>query len=97
MTNETKRKVKRSTEFKRDYKKAVKQGKDIGLLLQVIEKLANDEPLAEKHQDHSLSGNWRGHRECHITPDWLLVYKKTDANGLILTLVRTASHSNLDF
>ena len=95
--NETKRAVRRTSEFKRDYKKAKKQGKDISQLLKVIEMLANDEPLPEKHQDHALIGNWVGHRECHVTPNWLLVYKKTDDKVLILLLVRVASHSNLDF
>ena len=95
--NDTKRLIRRSSEFKRDYKKAKMQGKDIPMLLKVIEMLANDDPLPEKYRDHALTGNWIGHRECHIMPDWLLVYKKTDKNGLVLILVRTASHGNLDF
>ena len=95
--NDTKRVIRRSSEFKRDYKNAKKQGKDIPMLLKVIEMLANDEPLPEIHRDHALTGNWIGHRECHVMPDWLLLYKKTDKNGLVLLLVRVASHSNLDF
>ena len=97
--NETKRAIRRTSEFKRDYKKAKKQCKDISQLLKVIEMLANDEPLPESHRDHALIGNWVGHRECHVTPDWLLVYKKTGdevLEVLVLLLVRIASHSNLD-
>jgi len=64
--NDTKRVIRRTSEFKRDYKKAKKQGKDIPMLLKVIEMLANDEPLPEKHRDHALTGNWIGHRECRL-------------------------------
>lgn len=56
--------------------------------------LANGEPLPPKNKDHQLKGNYKGHRECHIEPDWLLIYKVQD-NMLILTLVRTGSHSKL--
>ena len=94
---DTKREIKRSTAFKKDYKKAEKQGRDIALLLKIIEMLANDEPLPEKYSDHALFGKWKGHRECHVTCDWLLVYKKTDTNALMLLLARAASHSDLDF
>ena len=59
--------------------------------------LADDIPLHEKHRDHALKGIWKGYRECHITPDWLLVYKKTNKNELQLILARLASHSELDF
>jgi len=93
----TKREVHRSAKFRKDLRLAHKQGKDIALLEEIIVKLANDEPLPEKHCDHALSGNWKGHRECHITPDWLLVYRKSDDGGLLLILVRAASHSDLDF
>ena len=97
MTN-TKRQVQRSSQFKRDYKKAKQQpNRDIALLLKIIKMLANDEPLPDKHNDHALVGNWKGYRECHISPDWLLVYQKTDRNELILVLARIASHSELDF
>ena len=97
MTSHTKREVRRSSEFKRDYKRAKKQGKDTSRLLEVIEMLANDKPLPLKYRDHALSGNWKGYRECHITPDWLLVYRKTDNDELLLLLARAASHSDLDF
>jgi mRNA interferase YafQ len=96
MTN-TKREVRHSTEFKRDYKRAKKQGKNIALLFEIIEMLANDKLLPPKYYDHSLSGKWKGYRECHVTPDWLLVYRKTDNNQLLLLLARVASHSDLDF
>jgi len=92
-----KREVHYSAPFRRDYKKAKKQGKDIVLLREIIGKLANDEQLDEKHRDHALSGNWKDHRECHIAPDWLLVYRKNDKDELLLVLARIASHSDLDF
>ena len=53
-----------------------------------------EEPIPEKHKDHALSGDWSGHRECHILPDWLLVYR-IDEGVLVLTLVRTGTHSDL--
>ena len=92
-----KRNVQYSAQYKRDYKRAKKQGKDINMLRKIIGLLANDEPLPKKHRDHALQGNWKGHRECHVAPDWLLVYKKTDNNELLLTLIRLASHSELGF
>ena len=93
----TKREVRRSAQFRKDVRLAHKQGKDISLLNEIIVKLANDEPLPEKYHDHALSGNWKGHRECHILPDWLLVYRKTSDGDLLLFLIRTASHSDLKF
>jgi mRNA interferase YafQ len=95
--SETKRTVLRSSAFKRDYKNAKKQGKDIVFLLEIIALLANDQPLPQKHRDHALTGNWTGYRECHVTPDWLLVYQKKGNTELILSLIRIASHSELDF
>jgi len=93
----TKREITPTAQFRKDLRKSHKQGKNIALLDEVIAKLANDEPLPIKHRDHALTNNWRDYRECHITPDWLLVYKKTDNNGLVLLLARVASHSELDF
>lgn len=90
----TKYTVKPTTQFKRDYKLALKRHLDVKLLEDVVAALAMGETLAEKHRDHSLSGNWAGHRECHILPDWLLVYRIED-NVLVLTLARTGSHSDL--
>lgn len=86
--------VKPTLQFKKDYKLAMKRGLDISLLEDIIAKLALGESLPEKNRDHALSGNWNGYRECHILPDWLLIYKLED-NILILTLVRTGTHSNL--
>lgn len=97
MTNdEVKREIVRSSQFRKDVRLAHKQGKDLTILKRIITMLANDEPLPDKYRDHALVGNWKEHRECHVTPDWLLVYKKTDNNGLVLLLVRVASHSDLD-
>lgn len=86
--------IERTPQFKKDYKLAEKQGLDLNKLKEVITLLANGEPLPPKNKDHQLKGNYKGHRECHIEPDWLLIYKVQD-NMLILTLVRTGSHSKL--
>lgn len=83
-----------TTQFKKDYKNATKRGLPIGELDHVIRLLANDNPLPDKYRDHELGGNWKGFRECHIQPDWLLIYKITN-NNLILSLSRTGSHSDL--
>lgn len=86
--------VKVTNVFRRDYKKAIKRGLDISLLDEIIEMLAFGKTLPEKFRDHALSGNWREFRECHITPDWLLIYRVED-DMLILTLARTGTHSDL--
>ena len=86
--------IKYETTFKRDFKRVVRRGYDVRLLEKVIDFLANEEPLPEKYRDHSLSGEYSDCRECHITPDWLLIYK-TDNNELILYLTRTGTHSDL--
>ena len=83
-----------STQFKKDYKLAMKRGYPIEELDRVIRLLAEDDPLPEKYKDHELSGNWRGFRECHIQPDWLLIYRIYN-NNLILSLARTGTHSDL--
>lgn len=83
-----------SARFKKDYKRAKKQGKDVELLLDIVDLLAEELPLDPKHRDHPLSGDYFGYRECHILPDWLLIYK-VDGRNLILTLTRTGSHSEL--
>lgn len=83
-----------SAKFKKDYKRAKKQGKDVELLLDIVDLLAEELPLDPKHRDHPLSGDYFGYRECHILPDWLLIYK-VDGRNLILTLTRTGSHSEL--
>ena len=91
---ETKYIVKTTTQFKRDYKLAVKRGLKIDLLKDIVAALAMGEKLPEKNKDHALTGNWVGHRECHILPDWLLIYR-IDDDVLVLTLARTSSHSDL--
>ena len=65
----------RSTKFKKDYKKIERQGKDIKKLKNIMVLLAKEESLKPKHKDHFLTGNYQGRRECHIEPDWLLIYK----------------------
>ena len=84
--------IERTPTFKKDFKLAQKQGLDLNKLKEIITLLANGEPLPPKNKDHQLKGNYKGHRECHIEPDWLLIYKIQD-DMLILTLVRTGSHS----
>lgn len=91
---ETKYIVKPTTQFKKDYKLAVKRGLKIDLLKDIVAALAMGEKLPEKNKDHALTGNWVGHRECHILPDWLLIYRIED-DVLVLTLARTGSHSDL--
>ena len=90
----TKYQVKFTTQFKKDYKLAVKRGLKTALLDAVIADLANGVPLPERNSDHALDGNWVGHRECHILPDWLLIYR-IDGDVLVLTLTRTGTHSDL--
>ncbi|MDY6272252.1 MAG: type II toxin-antitoxin system YafQ family toxin [Selenomonadaceae bacterium] len=91
---ETKYEVKTTSQFRREYKLAMKRGFDIGLLDDVIKKLSMGEPLPEKNRDHALSGKLAAYRECHILSDWLLIYQIRE-NVLILTLSRTGSHSDL--
>ncbi len=87
-------KLKYSNQFKKDYKLAIKQGKDEALFRDVLEKLVKGEPLPAKNRDHSLVGRWAKHRECHIQSDWLLIYF-VDNETLILELSRTGSHAEL--
>ena len=84
-----------TNQFKKiNIKMAMKRHLDIDLLDDIIRKLANSDQLPEKNKDHSLTGKWDGHRECHIQPDWLLIYRiKNDL--LVLTLSRTGTHSDL--
>ena len=83
-----------SGKFKKDLKLAIKRGYDMRLIDDVVSKLANGETLPEKNKDHALSGDYAGCRECHITPDWLLIYE-IDNGELLLYLTRTGSHSDL--
>jgi len=96
MMNETRYEVKETNQFKKDYRLAKRRGQNIQLLKDIIIQLANDQPLPEKNRDHALTGDWKGFRECHVTPDWLLVYKKEN-DVLVLTLTRLGSHSDLNF
>ena len=80
--------------FKRDLKQCVKRNLDISKMNAVVEMLLAGKQLPEKYQDHSLSGNWINHRECHIQPDWLLVYHIQN-DVLVLTLTRTGTHLKL--
>jgi mRNA interferase YafQ len=86
--------IKPTTRFQKDVKLAAKRGYEIDLLTEVIKKLSSGEILNEKYKDHPLKGNYSGCRECHITPDWLLIYEISD-EILILYLTRTGTHSDL--
>ena len=90
----TKLSVVTTTAFKKDYKLAIKRGLNIKLLEDIVAALAMGETLPEKWVDHPLTGNWSGHRECHIQPNWLLIYR-IDGDVLVLTLSRTGTHSDL--
>ena len=81
-------------QFKKDMKRKRKQGADLAKIDEIITMLRRGESLPERNRDHALSGTYRGHRECHIEPDWLLIYR-LDSNLLVLTAVRTGSHSEL--
>lgn len=87
-------KVVLSNQFKRDLKIAQKRGLDIDLLTNVVNKLANKENLPPQNKDHNLIGEYAGYRECHVQPDWLLVYK-IEKSELLLFLFRTGTHSDL--
>jgi mRNA interferase YafQ len=80
-------------QFKRDYKAAIKRGLDIQLLDDIIRQLCIPTSLPEHNKDHLLSGNWVGHKECHIQADWLLIYRYDGADTIVF--VRTGSHSDL--
>ncbi len=83
-----------TSKFKKDYKLAKKRHLDMQLLDDVIRKLSRGEQLEPQNNDHILTENWSGYHECHIQPNWLLIYK-IDNNQLILTLTRTGTHSDL--
>ena len=90
------RTIKPTSQFKRDYKRESK-GKHRATLehdfTKVVTALSNDKPLSPQHRDHALSNNWKDHRDCHIKPDLILIYKKTDTKSL--ELIRLGSHSEL--
>ena len=81
-------------QFRKDYKRMKKRGCDLSQLEAVIDTLLAEQPLDIQHRDHDLSGSYIGFRECHILPDWLLIYS-VDQGKLILTAARTGSHSDL--
>lgn len=92
--------LKKTSQFKTSYKLAKKRGLDISLLEDIVNKLMKDEPLEEKNHNHELVGNFKGIWECHIQPDWLLLYlkeydDKIKKNVLVLTLVNTGTHSDI--
>lgn len=81
-----------SSQFKKDYKKIKSQGKDTSELELLIEKLLHHEKLDIKYKDHKLAGRWKNFHDCHIEPDWVLIYRLTNE---ALFLERTGSHSDL--
>ena len=83
-----------SNRFKKDLRAAAKRGYDLNLLDAVVNTLASQQPLPEKNRDHALTGDYIGFRECHISADWLLIYR-VDGDDLILFLSRTGTHSDL--
>lgn len=86
--------IKRTSQFKKDYKTMIKRGMKMSELNDIINLLAEGTALPIKNRDHALTGNYIGFRECHIAPDWLLIYLVTE-DALVLTLTRTGSHSDL--
>ncbi|EDM49175.1 type II toxin-antitoxin system YafQ family toxin [Marinobacter algicola] len=84
--------LKQGSRFKKDMKACRKQELDLQQLKDVIETLQKGEPLEDKHRDHGLSGHWNGWRDCHIAPDWVLIYR---VEGDELELARTGSHAKL--
>lgn len=87
-------KIRYSSRFKKDFKTIVKRGYDVKLLEEVLCVLVQEKFLPQKYLDHPLEGNYTGHRECHINPDWLLIYK-IEKEILTLSLTRTGTHSDL--
>ncbi|MCL7453463.1 MAG: type II toxin-antitoxin system YafQ family toxin [Anaerolineae bacterium] len=84
--------IRRTSQFKRDVKRMQRQGRELEKLKRVLEALVQEEPLATKYRDHVLVGQYRGTRECHIEPDWVLIYELSETE---IVLIRTGSHSDL--
>lgn len=84
--------IRRTSQFKRDVKRVQRQGKDLEELKRVLEMLVKEGELAPKYRDHVLVGQYKGTRECHIEPDWLLLYERAESE---IVLIRTGSHSDL--
>jgi mRNA interferase YafQ len=87
-------KFRTTTQFEKEYKRAEKRGMDISKLDAVMQKIINNEPIERKYRDHLLTGNFKDRRECHIEPDWLLIYK-IDKEKQIIIFERTGSHSDI--
>lgn len=87
-------KVEYTTQFKRDLKLAKRRHKNLDLLFQVMNKIENEEALDQKLRDHQLKNNWSSHRELHVEPDWLLIYRLVQ-NTQTVIFVRTGTHSDL--
>ena len=87
-------KVRETSRFKKDLKRMRRQGRDMTVLRRVVAMLSFGEPLPSKFRDHPLKGNRQGLRECHIEPDWLLIYK-IEKDVLVLALSRTGTHADL--
>jgi len=85
-------KLSQTSQFKKDIKRLIKQGKSQEKLVAVVETLLAGKPLPSKNQDHPLRGSWKGRRDCHIEPDWILIYKRTEDE---VRLERTGTHSDL--
>ncbi|HEY5747222.1 MAG TPA: type II toxin-antitoxin system YafQ family toxin [Chryseolinea sp.] len=85
-------KVSQTSQFKKDIKRQKKRGKDLSKIKSVIDLLISGQSLLPKHRDHPLTGNWIGHRDCHVEPDWILIYRLLEDE---LRLERTGTHSDL--
>lgn len=85
-------KVSQTAQFKKDIKRQIKQGKDQRKLITLVELLLAGDKLPDQYRDHPLKGTWKGRRDCHVEPDWILIYRKTPGE---LLLERTGSHSEL--
>jgi len=94
MNDELKYDVKPTSRFRKDYRQMEKRNLDMSLLDELIIKLAKGIPLPASNRDHALTGNWAGHRGCHMLPDWVLIYRIFE-DVLILSLTRTGSHSDV--
>jgi mRNA interferase YafQ len=84
--------IRRTFQFKRDVKRMQRQGREVEKLKRMLEALVQGEPLATKYRDHVLVGQYKGTRECHSEPDWLLIYELAETE---IVLIRTGSHSDL--
>ena len=83
-----------TAQFRKDYKRIEKRNYDLSLMDQVVQTLLEEKPLDPKHRDHALTGDYAGHRECHILNDWLLIYR-IERENLVLIATRTGTHSDL--